>query len=76
MKIEERIRQVDLAMEAATVSLSGLTAGEIQLADQLCMHFELPLGTLLRRASAIEIVGGFHLVADRLREAAQHLIYE
>ena len=76
MTIEERIRQVDLAMESATVSMEGLTDVEIELANKLCMHFELPLGTLLRRASAIEIVGGFHLVADRLREAAQHLIYE
>ena len=76
MKIEERIRQADLAMESATVSMSGLTAAEIELAAQLCLHFELPLGTLLRRASAIEFIGGADSVSDRLREAAQHLIYE
>ena len=76
MKIEERIRQVDLAMESATVSLEGLTPGEIELASKLCMHFELQLGSLLRRASAIELIGGTDSVTDRLREAAQHLIYD
>ena len=76
MKIEERIRQVDLAMDSATVSMAGLTPAEIELADQLCLHFKLPLGTLLRRASAIELIGGSDSVTDRLREAAQHLIYE
>ena len=76
MKIEARIRQADLAMESATVSMAGLTPVEIELAIKLCLHFELPLGTLLRRAAAIEIIGGAELVADRLREAAQHLIYE
>jgi hypothetical protein len=75
MKIEERIRQADLAMQSATVSLEGLTPAEIKLADQLCLHFKLPLGTLLRRASAIELIGGAESVTDRLREAAQHLIY-
>ena len=39
-------------------------------------HFELKLGTLLRRAAAIEIIGGADSVSDRLREAVQHLIYE
>lgn len=76
MKIEERIRQVDLAMEAATVSMKGLTSVEIELANKLCMHFQLPLGTLLRRAAAIGLIGGSDSVTDRLREAAQHLIYE
>ncbi len=75
MKIEERIRQVDLAMDAAKVSMAGLTPAEIELANQLCLHFELQLGTLLRRAAAIELVGGAESVTDRLREAAQHLIY-
>ena len=76
MKMEERIRQVDLAMEAATVSLEGLTPAEIELAEKLCMHFDLKLGTLIRRAAAIESIGGADSVTDRLREAAQHLIYE
>lgn len=58
------------------VSLEGLTPVEIELANKLCLHFELPLGTLLRRASAIELIGGSDSVTDRLREAAQHLIYE
>ena len=76
MKIEKRIRQVNFAMEWATVSLEGLTSAEIELADQLCLHFELPLGTLLRRAAAIKLIGGAESATDRLREAAQHLIYE
>ncbi len=76
MKIEERIRQVNLAMDAATVSIAGLTPVEIELASELCLHFELPLGTLLRRASAIELIGGVDSITDQLREAAQHLIYE
>lgn len=75
MKIEERIRQVDLAMEAATVSMAEMTPAEIELAIQLCLHFELPLGSLLRRASAIELCGGSDSATDRKREAAQHLIY-
>ena len=76
MKIEERIQQADLAIESATVSMAGLTTVEIELANKLCLHFELQLGTLLRRASAIELIGGAESVSDRLREAAQHLIYE
>lgn len=76
MKIKERIRQADLAMESATVSMKRLTTADIELANKLCMHFELPLGTLLRRASAIELIGGADSVTDRLREAARHLIYE
>ena len=76
MKIEERIRQVDLALEAATVSLEGLTLAEIELAEKLCRHFDLKLGTLLRRAFAIERIGGSDTATDRIREAAQHLIYE
>ena len=76
MTIEERIRQVDLAMDSATVSMARLTTGEIGLAEKLCMHFDLKFGTLLRRAAAIEIIGGADSVTDRLREAAQHLIYE
>jgi len=76
MNIEERIRLVDLAVGSATVSLTGLTDVEINLAEKLCQHFELKLGTLLRRAAAIEIVGGADSVSDRLREAAQHLIYD
>ena len=70
MNIEERIRQVDLAMESSTVSMAGLTTAEIELVEKLCIHFDLKLGTFLRRAAAIEIVGGSDSVADRLREAA------
>ncbi len=76
MSIEERIRQVNLAVASATVSLIGLTNEEIELAEKLCEHFDLQLGTLFRRAAAIEIIGGADSVSDRLREAAQHLIYD
>ena len=55
MKIEERIRQTDLVVDSATVSMAGLTTDEIELAKKLCTHFDLKLGTLLRRAAAIEM---------------------
>ena len=54
----------------------NITTIEIDLAKKLCQHFDLKLGTLLRRSAAIEIAGGADSVSDRLREAAQHLIYE
>jgi len=75
MNIEERIRQVDLAVESATVSLSKLHVRELFVAKRLCEEFELPLGTLVRRANAIKIAGFDGSGTDRLREAAQHLIY-
>jgi len=74
MNIEERIRQVDLAMESATVSVSKMTDRQRRLAKLLCEEFELPFGTLIRRANAIEIVSWDGSGTDRLREAAQHLI--
>ena len=75
MTVNERIREVDAVMGRATVSLAKLAAAEQTLANDLCEHFELPLGTLLKRAAAIELVGGVETVSDRLREAAQHLVY-
>jgi len=76
MTIEERIRLADSFIEEAKVSLAGLTTDEIELAEKLCEHFELKFGTLLRRAAAIELIGGSDTTVDRLREAAQHLIYD
>jgi hypothetical protein len=76
MTIEERIRLVDSFIEDAKVSLAGLTSDEIELAKKLCEHFELKFGTLLRRTAAIELIGGSDTTVDRLREAAQHLIYD
>ena len=70
MKIQNRIRLADLAMESATVSMERLAPSEIELANKLRQHFDLPLGTLLRRAAAIEIIGGAESATDRLREAA------
>jgi len=76
MSFEERIRQVNLAMESATVSVSKMTDRQRRLAKLLCEEFELPFGTLIRRANAIEIVSSDGSGTDRLREAAQHLIYD
>lgn len=75
MNVEQRIRQVDQVLERASVSLSDLSPTEFELAQQLCAHFELQIGTLVRRADAIRILGGNATTAERLQEAAQHLIY-
>jgi hypothetical protein len=76
MAIEERIRLAESVIEEAKVSVAGLTTDEVELARKLCEHFELNFGTLLRRAAAIKLIGGSDTTVDRLREAAQHLIYE
>jgi hypothetical protein len=52
----------------------ALSAAELDLALQLCKHFELRLGTLVRRADAIRILGDTETTVERLQEAAQHLI--
>lgn len=75
MNVEQRIRQVDQVLERASVSLSDLSPTELELAKQLCEHFDLQLGSLVRRADAIRILGGNASNSERLREAAQHLIY-
>lgn len=56
MTVDERIKQVDEVLPRAAVLLS-----DRELAKQLCEHFELKLGMLIRRA-------------ERLQEAAQHLV--
>jgi len=75
VNVEQRIRQVDQVLDRASVSLSDLSPTELELANQLCEHFDLQLGTLVRRADAIRILGGSSTNSERLREAAQHLIY-
>lgn len=74
MGVQERIRQVGQVADQAAVSLTGLTAEESALARRLCEHFDLRLGTLVRRADAIRILGDTESASLRLQEAAQHLI--
>jgi hypothetical protein len=74
MGVEERIRQVDQVADQACVSLAGLTTEELALARRLCEYFDLKLGTLVRRADAIRILGDTESAIQRLQEAAQHLI--
>ncbi len=74
MTIDERIRQVDQVMDQASVNLESLSSDELAIAKQLCEYFELPFGTLVRRAEAIRLLGDTDPTVDRLREAAQHLI--
>jgi hypothetical protein len=74
MGVEVRIRQVDQVADQAVVSLAGMTSEELALARRLCEHFDLKLGTLVRRADAIGILGDTENAAERLQEAAQHLI--
>ncbi len=72
--LDERIKFVDLCMGRASVSLRKVSPADINLAHELCEHFELKLGTLMRRANAIRLLGEPGTMSDRLREAAQHLI--
>ena len=74
MGLDERIRQVDEVLDQAHVSLSALTLEERDLAEKLCAHFGLQLGTLIRRADAIGLLDEQAPVSQRLQEAAQHLI--
>ena len=74
MGVDDRIRQVDRVASQAIVSLADLTADDLELARKLCAHFDLQLGTLVRRADAIRILGDTETSTDRLQEAAQHLV--
>ena len=74
VNVNERIRQVDQVLDQANVSLLDLTPAELELAQKLCAHFELQLGTLVRRADAIRVLGEPATRSQRLQEAAQHLI--
>lgn len=75
MNIEERIRQVDVVVGSAKVSLTGLTDAQIDLAEKLCKHFDLNWGRYSEERLRSKF-GGAYSVSDRLREAAQHLIYD
>jgi hypothetical protein len=48
MNVDQRIQQVDACIYQASVSIEGLSPAELDLAVQLCRHFELQLGTLVR----------------------------
>jgi hypothetical protein len=74
VNVDERIRQVDQVAGQASVSISRLTPEELELAQKLCEHFELQIGTLIRRADAIRLLGDTDTTVQRLQEAAQHLI--
>jgi hypothetical protein len=74
VNVNERIRQVDQVADQASVSISNLAPEELELAKKLCEHFELGLGTLVRRADAIRLLGDTETTVLRLQEAAQHLI--
>lgn len=74
--LDERIRQIDAAVHRATVSTEGVLPELNELARQLCEHFELGFGTLIRRAKAISLTDGMNgcLAREHLQEAAQHLV--
>jgi hypothetical protein len=71
----QRLKYIDRHMDSATVSIAHLTDVERKLANELCSSFELPLGTLLRRAEAIRLAGGHDSFTECLREGARHLIF-
>lgn len=72
--LQQRLKEIDRYMESATVSMADLNDDERKLASELCNHFDLPLGSLMRRADAIRRAGGQSNFEDCLREASQHLI--
>lgn len=71
---EDRLREVDALVPESGVRLDHLADYELRLVADLCKHFDLPLGSLVRRAEAIRLAGGQGTLADCLREAAQHLV--
>lgn len=74
MTIAKRIREVDRQMPRASVSLAELTEEQITHAQEICEHFELKFGTLIRRANAVKLAGGQDDFKGCLQEAAQHLV--
>lgn len=72
--IEAQLREVDGYTPSASVSVARLADHEWRLAKDLCQHFEVPVGSLIRRAEAIRLAGGQDTVTNCLREAAQHLV--
>ncbi len=75
-KLNERIRQIDNAIPDAGVQVKGLSPELIELSRELCEHFEVGYGTLLRRATAIAAFDKSKSGISRvhLQEAAQHLV--
>ena len=73
--LDYRLSQTDAHIRDASVSIAGLPQSAINLAHDLCQHFDLQLGTLIRRANAIALADGGNAaeLCERLREAAQHL---
>ncbi|MEO8269827.1 MAG: hypothetical protein ABI557_08905 [Aureliella sp.] len=73
--LQQHLKEIDGYLDSASVSMADLTDAERKLANDLCSHFELPLGTLLRRANAIRLAGGHDNFSQSLREGARHLIF-
>lgn len=73
--LDRRLLQIDSYIPLASVSLAELPQPTLNLAYDLCRHFDLQLGSLVRRADAIKLADGENAagVEERLREAAQHL---
>ena len=74
MTTEQRMLEVSAFLPEAAVSVAALDDSQLELAQELCRFFEIPLGSLLRRADACRLAGGHDNTADCLREAAQHLV--
>jgi len=74
MTVEERIAEIDAMMPYAEVSLLGLRQVEFSVAVKITDTFEVPFGSLIRRADAIELAGGQPTYVHSLQEAAQHLV--
>lgn len=74
--LDQRLIEIDRYIPLATVSLAELPQPTLNLAHDLCQHFDLQLGSLVRRANAIKLADGENAASaqERLREAAQHLV--
>lgn len=74
--LDRRLMQIDSYIPLATVSLAELPQPILNLAHDLCQHFDLRIGSLIRRANAIMLSDGEYAAGaeERLREAAQHLV--
>jgi hypothetical protein len=74
--LDRRLIQIDRYIPLATVGLAELPQSTLNLAHDLCQHFDLQLGSLIRRAHAINLADGENAAdaEERLREAAQHLV--
>ncbi len=74
-RLEQRLARVNAAVPMASVSLQGWPQQLISQASQISSALEVPLGTLVRTATAITQVDCKGVVTARdLQEAAQHII--